>query len=175
MSKVLMAGRYLDGLIASNEDHGFAKDDQLSVAGQLGCTCLSAFSGSVDNPLRVLANLCMERDGLTGAFGYPSDTLARIVGCPVEMLTAWRLKGDFKECVTVAGKLALIMLGSMRNDALAYCFEDDTEEDPLEALTALAEILGNIDGKTLNDIQNNTMDLGLITEVTDRFEQRAAA
>lgn len=171
MSKVLMAGRYLDGLIASNEDHGFAKDDQLSVAGQLGCTCLPAFSGSVDNPLRVLANLCMERDGLTGAFSYAPETLARIVGCPVEMLTAWRLKGDFQECVTVAGKLALIMLGSMRNDALAYCFDDDTEEDPLEAVVALAELLGNIDRKTVNDLRSEPT----ITELTDRLMRNNAA
>ena len=127
MCKYTMPGIYLDQLIE--------KSDAVDTVGNFDVSCIQ---GSVNNPLRVLAHMCMDPE--TG-FNYEPEQIAEVVGCSKEMLEAWTLECDFDDALVYAGRLALILLGSLRNEALKYVFQDDVTEDALAAEITLGRVL----------------------------------
>lgn len=127
MCKYTMPGIYLDSLI----ENGNAVD----TVGNFDVTCIQ---GSVSNPLRVLAFMCINPE--TG-FNYEPAEIAEVVGCSPEMLEAWTLQCDFDDALVYAGRLALILLGSLRNEALKFVFQDEVTEDALAAEITLGRVL----------------------------------
>ena len=58
-----------------------------------------------------------------------------------EMLEAWTLECDFDDALVYAGRLSLILLASLRNEALKYVFQDEVTEDALAAEITLGRVL----------------------------------
>ena len=129
MCKYTLVAKYLDQLI---EEHR-------GPSATVGNYDIANLLGSVDNPLRVLGSMCMDWNR---GQSIEAEELAEVVGCSPEMLQAWTLKCDMDDAIVYAGRLALILLASLRNEALKYVFEDEVHEDALAAEVTLGRVLG---------------------------------
>jgi len=129
MCKYTLVGKYLDQLI---EEHRGPADT-------IGNYSIEHLRGSVDNPLRVLGSICIDHNHEQN---FEAEQLAEVVGCTPDMLQAGKLECDFDDAIVYAGRLALILLASLRNEALKYVFEDEIQEDALAAEITLGRVLG---------------------------------
>ena len=128
MCKYTLVGKYLDQLI---EEHR-------GPSPTIGNYSIEHLVGSVDNPLRTLGSMCMDWNHEQG---FDEGQLADVVGCTPDMLQMGKLECDMDDAIVYAGRLALILLASLRNEALKYVFEDEIQEDALAAEITLGRVL----------------------------------